>query len=500
MRWQQTVPNDPYIIRVKRPISSGEIGYLIHLYQPLIGVLPVALYQTLYHSLSLANFTSAEGLHRTLMVTMAAPLNVIMKARHQLEAIGLLETYRVEAGEQVMEYTLNPPYSPDVFFADDTLSIMLLNRVGKQHYRSLRRKFAPVTEQRERQEKRERITKAFDEVFYHLSPSEITVEPGTETDVFLREVEQESPLEAFKEYAKADRAYSKTVIDFALLEALVPKSIKNETLFTKEVCYALQELAFLYHLNDQQLAYFLQEPSIYSSDNTIDVLILRRNVKDWYRHVSGGQAPRVNIHEEADTDLTGMKEKASRKKQPILSRGEDHNRHLSSLSPLQLLSHYHNGAKVAPADQKIVEDLLEDYQLPFEVVNVLLEYVMLTHERQLPKALIYKIAAHWKRLNINTVQQAQLQAKQLYAEHKGQGKVPRKKNQPSSGKSTTSRAKETAKDKIPELILEQLERQKKMEEKKGNDLEEGQKPANPDYEKKRQRVQEMLKAMEDSKQ
>lgn len=481
MSWLQVIPNDRYIVGIDRPVSGVEIGYLIHLYQPLIGPFPILLYQTLYHQLKLYNFTSVDGLHRGLMVNMVQPLDVILKARYQLEAIGLLDTYRIEKdGDYFFEYHLHPPYAPDVFFRDDTLSIMLLNRVGKQYYRNLRRKYSARVSLHG--QKREKITRAFDEVFYHFTPSEMRIEPGSETAAFLQEVERENPLDSFQEGEEKQRMYKQTAVDFELLEALLPRSIKNEQLFTDELKQVLQELAFLYKLNDQQLAYFLHEPTIYLADNTIDPLLLKRNVKDWYRHVNGGQAPQIDVRELGKQRVETV-EKAGRKNK-ILTREEEKNRWLSSISPFELLSYYHNGAKISPADQTIVEELLENYQLDFGVVNVLLEYVMLTQDKQLPRSLIFKIASHWKRLNLRTVKEAMEIAKQLYSELKGKkekatSKVPKRK--------TTEKSKVFENDGVPQRIKEKLEQQKKKNNPPSQSID--------DYEKKKRDVDEMLKTL-----
>ncbi|WP_405054344.1 DnaD domain protein [Tepidibacillus marianensis] len=60
---------------------------------------------------------------------------------------------------------------------------------------------------------------------------------------------------------------------------------------------------------------------------------------------------------------------------------------------------------------------MQDYQLPYPVVNVLLEYILLSNNYKLPKNLTEKIAGHWKRLKIKTVDEALKIAKkehQLY--------------------------------------------------------------------------------------
>lgn len=501
MRWQETVPNDPYFIRVRRPISNAEIGYVIHLYQPLVGALPIGLYQTLFHNLSLASFSPVQGLHYGLMVTMAAPLDVILKARHQLEAIGLLEVYQIdEGGERTFEYVLQPPHSPDVFFRDDTLSIMLLNRVGKEFYRKLRRRFSAADAGRiPDTAERTRITKAFDEVFYHLSPSEIKVVKGTETYQFLQETEEESPLPSFNPNVNEARNYSESRLDFEFLEASLPKMVKRQELFTKEVKIELDNLAFTYGIDSEMMARLLQEPVVIPED-TIDLTTLRRRIKDWYGQ-ENGRVPKIVAKEEivfqSDTEV--------KEQEHLLSEAENHARLLASLSPLQLMEYYQRGGKIAPADQKIVEELLEQYQLPPGVVNVLLEYVMLAYDRQLPKDVIYKIAGHWKRHNIQTVQEAKRQARQFYMERKNGKTLFFDKKAPDE-KKTTARGipggRSKKKDEIPPLILQQLERQRKLQEQKAAPAEQGsgQPVSDSEHEKKRQRVKALLKAMGENKQ
>lgn len=492
MKWKETVPADPYVVRVKRPISAAEIGYIVHLYQPLLRALPVALYQTLYHQSAPANFMSVQSSHYGLMVTMGMPLPTIIKARHQLEAIGLLEVYKsANEEERLLEYELQPPYAPHAFFQDDTLSIMLLNRVGKEYYRKLRRHFSPPDEHRIPADRvRLCVTKAFDEVFHHVSPSELIVGVGTETAEFLHQTGQESPLDTFVEQEPAGRKYQKTELDYEFLAAVLPKMVKKENLFTPAVRTELASLAFLYNIDSEIMGRFLLEPAVIEYDE-INIDALRRLIKDWYRREQG-RAPRILLRD--DESLRPAEKATQETVQVELSERESHALRLSSLSPFQLMEQYQKGGKIAPADQKIVEELLANYQLPPGVVNVLLEYVMITHNGQLPKELIYKIAGHWKRSDITTVQEAQQQARQMHLERKqaSNGRSTRK----SAGAKSQMKRNQVRKDNVPEHIREQLERQK-QEVSTPVGSETADDPV--EYERKKQRIAEMLKAMEQAK-
>ncbi|WP_276913961.1 DnaD domain protein [Aneurinibacillus aneurinilyticus] len=147
-------------------------------------------------------------------------------------------------------------------------------------------------------------------------------------------------------------------------------------------------------------------------------------------------------------------------KEQLPSKVQEHIQVLSSISPYKLIEHYQNGGKVAPADQKIIEELLNKYQLIPEVVNVLLEFIMLTYNRKLPKEVIYKIAGHWKRLKIQSIEEAIQQAKKNFKEQKNNFKT---KNNLRKNKRV---------EKIPSVIIEQIEQQKNTNNEKSKENKE----------------------------
>ena len=97
-----------------------------------------------------------------------------------------------------------------------------------------------------------------------------------------------------------------------------------------------------------------------------------------------------------------------------LSEEEKHIRQLAQISPMQLLAFYQKGGRIPASDVEIVESLIRHYGLPPGVVNVLLEYVLLKYDYKLPRNLVEKIAGHWKRLGISTVEEAVEQAAWVY--------------------------------------------------------------------------------------
>ncbi|GAB7388598.1 replication initiation membrane attachment protein DnaB [Bacillaceae bacterium] len=524
--WPKVLPNDRFVVVVERPISHIEVAYLFQLYQPLVGVDAAALYQTLLLEIPERHNCSSVSPHRWLMSLTGDSLDRIVRAREKLEAVGLMRTRKQEReGERCFEYTLLPPLSPAEFFAQDVLRIMLFNKVGKTGYEKLRARFAAEPSVQETLNGSfVEVTKSFDEVFANLTMQELVSFAGSETAVSIEQAHQAYPVYSVK-HPSRERVTLKLSLDWELLAAMLPRSVNKEKAMTSDVRETLKQLAFLYRLDSLQLGRFLNEPYIYTDDQQIDPAKLRRLVEEWYDRQVGmpirlrakeesepGSFPfehvdavapsadgRANDSAAADAPSpeapsphgpvqTGGRaghesgeEDAGAGNGAKLDKAELHRQALKNLSPFTLLEYYQDGGKVSSADQKIVEELLYSYQLPPEVVNVLLEYVMLTHDKQLPRALIMKIAAHWKRLKIETAEEAQAQAKRLFEmQKKG------KKRKKGAGERTSATA---SKKELPEWIVKQAENEKR-ERSAANKAETVQ----PSTEKERKAL-ELLRAL-----
>ncbi len=471
--WKEIAPNDHYSVAMSSEMSSAELISLTQLYQPIIGTLAVSLFMTLYHERLLYVQETSWSNHRGLMSLMGQSLDQILRAREYLEAVGLLRTVKVEEGQgnRHYEYILQKPISASAFFRDDMLSIILLNRVGKIKYEHLRKQLLGPSYPGAAHGIRTEMTKSFDEVFHSISPSEITILPGSESQQFLQQMEEKYPANPTEMVEpRSSLQLKQGDPDFDFLEASLPKFVQKRKLHLAQK-EALRELAFFYRLDDMQLSYFLQDPFIYIDDNELDIERLRRLVKDSYTSQHQGQLPSIR------TASVGQEGTSSSAKPPI---EEEHKEALNRLSPIVLLEQYQGGSKVSPADLKIVDELSSNYNLQPGVINVLLEYVMLTNNKQLPPALIYKIATHWKRLDIQTVDQAKEQAKQLYQNLKSRNTKPEPTTKTPAVKRNGWNTN-TKKDELPEWVEKQLKATPKVQE----ELDEEQK----------KQAQELLRAL-----
>ncbi|WP_256205602.1 hypothetical protein [Calditerricola satsumensis] len=109
---------DAYVVRFIRPIAPAELGYVLHLYQPIIGHAACALYLTLLFSVPQDSGVPQTGMFRWLVATTGLSLDALTQARRRLEAVGLLRTFHVsrDDGDAVFEFLLYPPFRRRAFW------------------------------------------------------------------------------------------------------------------------------------------------------------------------------------------------------------------------------------------------------------------------------------------------------------------------------------------------------------------------------------------------
>ena len=96
-----------------------------------------------------------------------------------------------------------------------------------------------------------------------------------------------------------------------------------------------------------------------------------------------------------------------------------------TVDPYHFLKNKYNGVKPTSRDLNMLESLMNDLGLRPAVVNVLVDYVMRVNDKKLAKNFIETIAGQWKRLGIETAEDAMNQA---YKESKKKKVVVSSKN------------------------------------------------------------------------
>ena len=127
-----------------------------------------------------------------------------------------------------------------------------------------------------------------------------------------------------------------------------------------------------------------------------------------------------------------------------------------NINPYQLLKAKYKGAEPTERDKRLIESLLIDQKLNPGVVNVLISYVLKTNNQQLKKSYVETIAGQWKRLNIETVEEAM---KITEKEHKKLKKLMEK-----DSKTSKPKVSDKNKDDLPIWFNKELDKTEATEE------------------------------------
>ena len=367
------LPADIYIVYNKTIIKEEDRKIITTLYQPIIGHSAVSLFFTLIDDLDKRKVISSELTHYHLMTTMQLKLDDIKVAREKLEAVGLLKTYY--KGENVNEYIymLYSPLSANDFLNHPILNIVLYNNLGKKEYNKIVEYYKiPKVSTKDYEE----ITKKFNEVFTPISG-----ETFIENDNIITE--------------NTNKLTIKGGLDFDLLISSIPKSMVSSRCFNDEVKRLINNLAYIYKIDSLGMQELVRN-SI-NERGLIDKDELRKSCRNYYQFENKGKLPTL-VYKKQPSFLTTPKGDSSKRAKMIYT--------FENITPYDYLKSKNNGANPSNRDLKLVESLMVDMGLQPGVVNVLLSYVLKINNQKLNKNYIETIAGQWKRLKIETVEEA----------------------------------------------------------------------------------------------
>ncbi|WP_040037612.1 replication initiation and membrane attachment family protein [Bacillus thermotolerans] len=394
--WKEIQPVDKYTVSLRGMLHESDRRILTFLYQPLLGATCFSLYMTLWAEVEENRLNSQVANHYYLMNFLGKNLQEIYDARLKLEALGLLKTFVKEIGDvREFVYELQPPLAPDQFFNDGMLNIFLYRKIGRTHFLRLKDFFADhdifTSEHRE-------VTKDFQEVFSSGPPP------------FDREaVEDSRPGEGKQYISKVDNQgvpLSSSEFDFSVLESALQGVMVPKTSLTPSVRETIVKLAHLYGISPLEMKNLLL--TAVDEKDEINIEVLRKSARDWYQLEKSEELPDL-IHLVQPAALRTVQSEPASQEEKLVH-------YLETTSPLQLLIDI-SGSKPSKADLQVVEGVLFQNKLPAGVVNVLLQYVMLKTDMKLTKSYVEKIASHWSRKKIKTVQEAMELAKKEHRQY-----------------------------------------------------------------------------------
>ncbi|RDY71260.1 helicase DnaB [Halobacillus trueperi] len=394
-------------------IRNGELPRsfhrsLSHLYQPIVGRLAVSLYHVLISESDMVEGDQVQS-HHTLMSYLSAPLDKIYEARGKLEAIGLLRTFRSidEDQQAVYLYSVRPPFSPEEFFLDDMLSLLLHYELGKEKYERLQSRLLNA---RQTLDGFTEVTATFDEVFHNKMIETVQRETETIAKQQNHQPESRGPV------ASMDR------VDFHWLNhALKKRMYPSEQILNGRNKKLIVQLATLYDLSNTELEkavtwaidenHYLVEEELKAACHDF----MKEQKNDRQKDTALDRREKMKVE---NTSTNGTKE-------------DQFIQMLEEISPRELLEDVSNGNRASEQDLKMIRDVMTEQGIEPGVMNVLVHYVLLKTDMKLSKPYLEKIASHWARKNVTTVRQAMNLAKAEHQKYQqwGKQKSQKRKNQ-----------------------------------------------------------------------
>ncbi|MBR5369684.1 MAG: DnaD domain protein [Bacilli bacterium] len=413
------LPADTYTVINKSIITSYDKKIINMLYQPIIGYTAVSLYNTLLDDLERSQMMSEGLTHHHLMNIMQLRLEDILISREKLEAVGLLKTYMKKDNINQYVYLVYSPISANEFFNHPILNVVLYNNLGKKEYEKVKNYFkVPKIVLKDYED----ITASFDDVF---TPVRGTVEA---TDEIITN--------------NSNNININNRIDFNLL---ISGLSEYEKCFTDDVKELINTLSYIYNLDSLDMQGLIRN-SI-NEKGAIDKSVLRKYCRDYYKFDNYGNLPTL-IYTRQPEYLKSPKGDNSKWAKMVYT--------FENISPYQLLKAKYKGGTPTDRDKKLIESLMVDQKLPAGVVNVLISYVLKVNNEQLNKNYVETLAGQWKRLNIETVEEAMRFTEK---KHKELNKVIHKKEE----KNVTKKAKE---EKLPAWFNKEQEINQTTQEEK----------------------------------
>lgn len=375
------LPVDGYYVELKESLPTNYLASLVHLYQPLIGLDAIGLYQTLLLERDLQVHGDLQT-HHTLMSQLNMPLDKIYQTRTRLEGIGLLKTFKNETEHNVSYvYRLLNPLRPSAFFQDMMLSELLYRQIGESKYRRLKQFYSEELTDPTGNE----VTVSFEEVFQTFKPS------GNVTQIAF---DQPEPAHVpLKE------------VDFTIIQqGLINQMVAPEKVLTTQNKRVITQLMQLYDLETYEI-----EKSILwalTDENDLDVEQLKAASHDLFQakhNVANVQLSEKTLEIPQAKVLPTV---GTTREERLIAR-------LEVISPKQLLEDLSSGNNASSEDMKIVTEVMIEQGLPTAVMNVLVYYVLLKSEMKLTKPYLSKIGSNWSRLGFKTAKEAFLFAKNV---------------------------------------------------------------------------------------
>lgn len=344
-------------------LSSDDVSTLSLLYAPLIGGEAVMLYFSLASLLERNNLKSESYIHQELFDIFSLSEKKFLKARFQLEGIGLLNSYEAE---NEMTYVLCAPLSPKNFIKDATLGLYLYSKIGKELFD---RVYAHFKIERIEKSKFKNVTKSFEEVYTSVLNEDV----GFSKFQYLLGRKPVNNIKINNNKFNFEDFIKHINLDF--LETGVTRQFKDQII----------NLAFVYAFDEMQMANLYSE-SI-NKMGLFDYKLLKKKANILYGYLHHIDAPKLITKEEENIESVDLIE------------------YLDKSSPSDILANIM--PNFPPKYLNTIEDIYANIDLPRGVLNCMIIKVLKEKSGEMPSLSYFKkVSETWISHNIFTTSDA----------------------------------------------------------------------------------------------
>lgn len=381
-------PKHLYYVANRIRLFPEDEKVLIKLYQPLVGAVAVALYQTLIQNYDPYGIISdSKGIY-SLQEQLDCSLKQLFNSLHKLEAVGLVQTFLSDnVFNNVLVFKLLQVPAADKFFATPLLASLLKEKVGVPTFHDLSHAFAQEAKLKEKPIKNAKDVSAnFFDVFRlpgdeAITPSSDVVQAAQENKVHEVETAKVNDHDSIdwdfikQEYSRYQIPASEIDLNKEQIRGLIQTYGLSEKEFVDE---SLPCLHGSYSLNMRDISNTLAEN--YKRTNT------RENVQ-------------AQLNEGRKKALVAIKDMDDNDKKLLKAANES--------SPAEFLYKLktQKGGITSANEKQIINNLHTQYGLPEDLINIL-TYTCLTYDTVVSSNLAYKIANDWLQHGVATAVQA----------------------------------------------------------------------------------------------
>ncbi|NRO45245.1 replication initiation and membrane attachment family protein [Lactobacillus helveticus] len=381
-------PKHLYYVANRVRLFPEDEKVLIKLYQPLVGAVAVALYQTLIQNYDPYGIISdSKGIY-SLQEQLDCSLKQLFNSLHKLEAVGLVQTFLSDnVFNNVLVFKLLQVPAADKFFATPLLASLLKEKVGVSTFHDLSHAFAQEAKLKEKPIKNAKDVSAnFFDVFRlpgdeAITPSSDVVQAAQENKVHEVETAKVNDHDSIdwdfikQEYSRYQIPASEIDLNKEQIRGLIQTYGLSEKEFVDE---SLPCLHGSYSLNMRDISNTLAEN--YKRTNT------RENVQ-------------AQLNEGRKKALAAIKDMDDNDKKLLKAANES--------SPAEFLYKLktQKGGITSANEKQIINNLHTQYGLPEDLINIL-TYTCLTYDTVVSSNLAYKIANDWLQHGVATAVQA----------------------------------------------------------------------------------------------